>query len=165
MKPRYLLPLAFAALALGARPVGGGACNSPASTSTVGSGSGGAFGTPALAAEGVPAIDGSGAFGFRVTGGVPGGPGLLALSRNEQPQFSSTYQTTLYAGPTPVFVLFQFDANGEALVRPGATNAPLPELCGRALIAQAASLDFTAPGGAGWTNGLRFSFGLPTPAK
>lgn len=165
MNSRYLLVPALAALVLSARPVGVGSCNSLASTGTVGVGSGGAFGAPALAALGQPNIDGSGAFGFRITGGVPNAPGILALSRNEQPQFSGTYQTTLYAGPTPVFVLFQFDANGEANVRPASTTAPIAELCGRALIAQAACFDFTAPGGAGWTNGLRFSFGLPAPVK
>ncbi len=165
MQPRLLLSLALAAFVASARPVGVGQCNAPASSSAVGLGSGGAFGIPTLSALGQPLIDGSGAFGFRITGGVPNAPGVLALSRNEQPQFSSTYQTTLYAGPTPVFVLFQFDAAGEATVRPAAITAPIAELCGRALIAQAACFDFTAPGGSGWTNGLRFSFGLPLPAK
>jgi len=163
MKHTVVLSFALAALASSARPAGVGGCNSLASSSTVGSGSGGAFGVPALTALGQPLIDGSGAFGFRITGGVPNGPGVLALSRNEQQLFSGTYQTTLYCGATPVFVLFQFDASGEATVRPGATTTPIAELCGRPLIAQAAAYDFTAPGGAGWTNGLRFSYGLALP--
>lgn len=162
---RLFLPFALAALVSSARPVGVGACNSPASVASVGVGSGGFFGVVVLEALGQPSIDGAGDFGFRISGGVPNGPGVLALSRNEQPTFSSTYQTTLYCGATPVFVPFQFDATGAATVRPGATTSPLAELCGRPLIAQAVAYDFTAPGGAGWTNGLRFAFGLVSPAK
>lgn len=162
---RFALPLALVALVASARPLGAGGCNSLPSVSSVGAGSGGFFGVPVLEAVGQPFIDGSGDFGFRIWGGVPNGPGVLALSRNEQPTFSSTYQTTLYCGATPVFVPFQFDAQGTATVRPGATTAPLSELCGRPLIAQATGFDFTAPGGASWTNGLRFSFGAALPAK
>jgi hypothetical protein len=156
--------LAAAALALSAQPLGGG-CSAAASTSTVGVGAGGAFGVPSLQALGQPDIDGSGGFAFRITGGVPGAPGLLLISRNEQPTFSTTYQTTLYAGPTPVFVPFQFDALGEATVAPRATSAPIVELCGRPLIAQATAFDFTATGGAGWSQGLRFTFGVVAPAR
>lgn len=162
---RFVLPLALVALGSSARPVGGGGCNSFAAVSSVGVGSGGFFGALVLQGVGQPSIDGAGDFGFRITGGVPNGPGVLAISRNEQPTFSSTYQTTLYCGATPVFVPFQFDATGAATVRPGATTTPLAELCGRPLIAQAAGFDFTAPGGTGWTNGMRFTFGLVSPAK
>jgi hypothetical protein len=156
---------AVAALNSSARPVGGAGCNAAASTSPVGVGAGGAFGVPTLAALGQPDIHGNGGFAFRITGGVPGAPGLLLLSRNEQPTFSATYQTTLYAGPTPVFLPFQFDAQGAATIDSRMTSAPIAELCGRPLIAQATAFDFTAVGGAGWSNGLRFTFGVVAPVE
>jgi len=160
---KLLLALVGTALCLSARS--GTGCNAVASTSQVGVGTGGFFGVLTLEPLGAPLSDGSGGFAFRVSGGAPFAPGLLLLSRNEQPAFSSTYQTTLYAGPTPVFVTFQCDAQGAATVAPGATSAPIAELCGRPLIAQATQFDFNAAGGASWSNGLRFTFGAVAPLK
>jgi hypothetical protein len=89
---------------------------------------------------------------------------VLFLARHEQPTFSSTFATTLWTGPFTVAVPFQCDGSGHAVIAPDRTNAALASLCGLDLIAQASVFDFTGPGGATWTNGLRFRFGvLPPP--
>jgi len=156
----FLAALSFlVSLPVLARPLGG-VCNSIPNNESVGSGSGGAFGVPQLVGLGVPDIDTPGSFSFRVTGGVPGAPGILILARREDPIFSPTFQTTIYTGAVGVTVPFLCDGTGAAVIAPGPTNHPIAELCGLDLIAQATVFDFTAPGGSAWSNGLRFRFGV-----
>jgi hypothetical protein len=149
----------FATLLVSAAPRGGGGCGALPGLEPVGSGSGGAFGVPMLEGQGVPDISTPGSFSFRISGGVPGAPGLLILARREQPIFSPSFGTTIYTGTSGVIVPFVCDGQGIATLSPSPTTQPISELCGLDLIAQATVFDFTAPGGAGWTNGLRFRFG------
>ena len=141
---------------------GGGACPATPNVEVVGVGSAGAFGTPSLVGVGEPQVGVPGSFHFEINGGVPFAPGVLALARVEHPTFSSTYNTTLW-GAFTVSVPFVCDGNGHAVVMPGRTNNSLNVLCGLDLIGQATVFDFTGPGGATWTNGLRFRFGTPPP--
>jgi hypothetical protein len=150
--------LASTPLLVSAGP-GGGGCGALPAVEPVGSGTGGFFGVPQLEGVGVPDISTPGSFSFRISGGVPGAPGLLILARREQPLWSPTYGTTIYTGTSGIAVPFTCDGQGEATLTPSPTSQPIAELCGLDLIAQATVFDFTAPGGAAWTNGLRFRFG------
>jgi hypothetical protein len=141
----------------------GTTCGATPNVQVVGVGSAGAFGTPSLDGIGVPQVGVPGSFHFEISGGVPFAPGVLVLSRTENPTFSATYDTTLW-GAFTVSVPFVCDDNGHAVVMPGRTSHALNMLCGLDLIAQATVFDFTGPGGATWTNGLRFRFGtIPPP--
>ena len=137
---------------------GGTPCGATPHVEAVGASTSGAFGAPTLAGIGVPQVGVPNSFHFEIDTGVPFGSGVLWLARTEQPLFSPTYGATLW-GPFTVSVLFQCDVNGHASVMPGRTSHALNKLCGLDLIAQATLLDFTGPGGATWTNGLRFRFG------
>jgi hypothetical protein len=145
------------------RSGGGGTCGATPSVSTVGSGSGGSFGVPALEGLGTPEISAPGSFSFRITGGVPGAPGVLILARREQPLFAPVFGTTIYTGSSGLAIPFTCDLQGVATLAPAPTSHPIGELCGLDLIAQATVFDFTAPGGAAWSNGLRFRFGTTPP--
>jgi hypothetical protein len=160
-RPASALLLALAAVPLTARPLGGGGCGASPNVEPVGAGSAGTFGAPQLAGVGVPDLGTPGAFSFSVSGGFPHAPGVLVVARREQPIASPLYQTTIYTGAVGVMVPFVCDGNGDATIAPGPTTTPIAALCGLDLIAQAAVFDFTAPGGAAWTNGLRFRFGTP----
>lgn len=152
--------LALAAFA----PQGTFFCAATPNVEQIGTSTAGAFGAPVLEGIGTPQVGVAGSFHFEVQGGVPFAPGVLFLARREQPLYSTTYSTTLWTGPYTVAVLFQCDANGRATIMPGRTSAALHALCGLDLISQATVFDFTGPGGATWTNGLRFRFGtLPPP--
>jgi hypothetical protein len=155
----FLAAVPWIAPPAGAGGVRGGSCGASPNLEAVGTGSGGAFGVPQLSGAGVPDIDTPGAFSFSVTGGVPHAPGILIVARREQPIVSPTFQTTIYTGASGHFVPFVCDANGDATIAPGPTTTPISALCGLDLIAQATVFDFTASGGAAWTNGLRFRFG------
>jgi hypothetical protein len=160
----FVASLALAVPLLASFAPQGPTCSAAPHVEPVGSSSSGAFGAPALAGLGTPQVGLPGSFRFEISGGAPNAPGVLYLARHEQPIFSGFFSTTLWTGPSTVAVPFQCDGNGYALVTPSRTNAALPGLCGLDLIAQASVFDFTAPGGATWTNGLRFRFGtIPPP--
>lgn len=158
-----LAPLA--AVLLAALTVAAGApnlCNSLPNLEAFGTGSGGQFGTPVLAGNGLPDIASTG-FRFQVSGAFPSAPGMLVLSRHEAATWSPTYQTTIYTSPWVVLVPFHCDGTGAATIAAGPTTHPIAELCGLDVVAQAVVFDFTGPGGATWTQGLRLRFGALAP--
>jgi hypothetical protein len=137
---------------------GGVTCSATPNVEPVGLATSGAFGAPTLTGVGTPLAGVPNSFHFEIDNGAPFAPGVLWLSRHEQPTFSPVYGVTLW-GAFTVPVLFQCDANGHASVMPMRTTNALNVLCGLDLVGQATVLDFTGPGGATWTNGLRFRFG------
>lgn len=150
--------VAALALVLAAAPQGS-VCTATPNVQTVGTSTSGAFGAPSLGGVGTPQVGVPGSFHFEITGGAPFAPGVLLLARNEQPLFSPTFGATIWTGPYVLSVPFVCDGNGHAFVMPGRTSAAVAQLCGLDLISQATVFDFTATGGATWTNALRFRFG------